>query len=69
MNALLDALAGWGPSMIGAAAAVSALLLVVGGFGLGVAHGTASAVAYSATFGVVVLLAAIAFEAMRAPDV
>jgi len=68
MTALLDALAGWGPSLIGAGAAAAALLLVLAGFALGVAHGTASAVAYSAAAGALLLLAAIAFQAMRAPD-
>jgi hypothetical protein len=65
MNAFLNALARWGPSAVASAAAAAALLLVVAGFALGVAHGTASAVAYSGTAGVLVLVAAIGYQAAR----
>ena len=68
MSALLDALAGWGPSVLAAGTAALALALVVAAFGLGVAHGTASAVAYAGTAGVAILLASLAFQALRARD-
>lgn len=68
MNAFLNALARWGPSAVASAAAAVALLLVVAGFALGVAHGTASAVAYSGAAGVLILLVATAYQAVRGPD-
>ncbi len=69
MTALLDAFARWGPSAVGGAAVATALVLVLAGFGLGVAHGTVSAVTYSGTAGVAILLVAIVFRAVRAGDV
>jgi hypothetical protein len=69
MTALLDALARWGPTAVAGVAAGAVLLLLVAAFALGAAHGGASAVAYSGTAGIVILLAAIAYQATRARDV
>ena len=69
MNALLDALARWGPATVAAGVAVVALLLVLAGFGIGLAHGSASAPAFAGAAGIVVLLGATALQALRQRDI
>jgi hypothetical protein len=64
MQALLEALDRWGPATAYLAAA-AALIAVIAAFGLGVAHGTASPVAYAGAVGVLVLIVALGYQALR----